>query len=246
MMFLANNGGSKTTEDNKSSSSNGSFFGWGKEKKDPYDQAKEWKRNLQKEIRRMDRDISNLKRAEQRSIKECQSLAKKNRVSAVKILAKEIVNTRKTMERMYMAKAQMGSVQSQLQTQMSMLKMQGVMAKSAEIMEAMNQLVNIKEMREVMGKMAREMEHAGLVDEIIGETLESLEPEGLNDEADKEADKIVAEITGQVLSPAATAPTEIKKTETTEPTKAEQNIDAKTEEETDKSTEELLSRLQAL
>jgi hypothetical protein len=37
------------------------------------------------------------------------------------------------------------------------------MTKSVEIMTAMNKLINLKDMREVMGQMAREMERVSLV-----------------------------------------------------------------------------------
>lgn len=124
-MFLANNGGGKGgAGGSKSSGSSGGgifggLFGGGERKStDPMDLAKQWKRNLQKEIRRMDRDISDIKRSEQRSLAECKALAKKGRISAVKILAKEIANTRKTVERMYTAKAQLSSVSSTLATSM--------------------------------------------------------------------------------------------------------------------------------
>ena len=90
------------------------------------------------------------------------------------------MNTRKTVDRMYTAKAQLGSVSTNLQVSMSMLKMQGVLGKSTEIMHSMNQLMNVKEMSVTMGDMAREMERAGLIDEIISETMESMEPEGLD------------------------------------------------------------------
>ncbi len=45
----------------------------------------------------------------------------------------------------------------------ALLKMQGTMGKSVEIMHAMNKLVNIAEMRETMTQMAREMERVCLV-----------------------------------------------------------------------------------
>ena len=51
------------------------FFGT--KKVDPIDQAKEWKRNLAKEARKLDRDILALQRAEKRAIKECKIYAKK-------------------------------------------------------------------------------------------------------------------------------------------------------------------------
>lgn len=112
MLFLANSGGGKSSS---SGSSGGSFFS-SAPKKDPVDLAKEWKRNLQKEMRNIDRDILNIKRQEDRALKECKALVKKNHVSAAKILAKEVANTRKTITRMYTAKAQLNSVSNQLQT----------------------------------------------------------------------------------------------------------------------------------
>lgn len=123
MMFLANNGGGKGGGGGSSNGGGTGIFGgmFGGEKskaKDPLDLAKQWKRDLQKEIRRMERDISDIKRLEQKSLTECKALAKKGRMSAVKILAKEIANTRKTVERMYTAKAQLSSVSSTLQTSM--------------------------------------------------------------------------------------------------------------------------------
>lgn len=196
MMFLANGGGGSGGGGTKSSGGGGgSWFGGGDDKaksKDPADLAKQWKRDLQKEIRRMDRDINDIKRSEQRSMAECRALAKKGRLGAVKILAKEVANTRRTVERMYVAKAQLNSVSSTLTTSMckschtctivfllffhsirtcrrliqpflfmcmlALMKMQGCMTKSAEIMTAMNKLVNISEIRETMQNMAREME----------------------------------------------------------------------------------------
>jgi hypothetical protein len=39
----------------------------------------------------------------------------------------------------------------------------------------MHRLVNVKEISQTMANMAREMEKAGLVEEIIGDTMESME-----------------------------------------------------------------------
>jgi len=117
-MFLASGGkssGGGSSGGTKSSGSGGSSW-FGGEPVDPLDDAKEWKRNLQKEMRKIDRDIINIKRQEDRAMKECKALAKANRASAAKVLAKEIVRTRKTVERMYVAKAQLNSVCNSLQT----------------------------------------------------------------------------------------------------------------------------------
>lgn len=51
------------------------FFG--RKPADPIEQAKEWKRNLAKESRKLDRDMVAMQRAEKRAMKECKTYAKK-------------------------------------------------------------------------------------------------------------------------------------------------------------------------
>lgn len=51
-----------------------------------------------------------------KALAECKKLAKGGHASSSKILAKQIVQTRKSIERMYTAKAQMNSIAMQLQT----------------------------------------------------------------------------------------------------------------------------------
>lgn len=184
------------------------FFGGAPQKKvDPIDQAKEWKREIQKEARSIDKDITKLQREEEKAMKECKKLAKSGHVSSVKILAKQVVQTRKSIERMYLAKAQLNSVTMQLQTSVSMLKMTNCISKSTEIMTAMNQLVKLPEISQTMREMAREMAKAGLVQELVDDTLSSMEPEGLESDVDIEVEKIIQQLTNETLAPASFAPT---------------------------------------
>ncbi len=80
MMFLSSNGGGKASASSSAP-----------KKDDAIELGKEWKRNLQKEARKIDRDILNIKRMEDKSMKECKALAKAGRLGAVKILAKEVL-----------------------------------------------------------------------------------------------------------------------------------------------------------
>eukprot|EP01034_Spumella_vulgaris_P034165 gene34165-42125_t len=111
-------------------------------------------------------------------------------------------------------------------------------------MGAMNKLVNITEISETMKTMAREMERAGLVEEIIGDTMDSLDAEGIDGAADAEVDRIVAEITSDVLAPAGSMPTSKVKS-TAVPTSNIVLEEAPPVEE-DPAASDLLARLQAL
>jgi division protein CdvB (Snf7/Vps24/ESCRT-III family) len=93
------------------------FFGAAQQNKmPPAEQDMERTRQLAKESRSIDRDISKLKTAEKASMAECRKLIKQGYIPASKVLAKEVVNTRKAMNRMYAAQAQLNSVSMSLAT----------------------------------------------------------------------------------------------------------------------------------
>lgn len=66
----------------------------------------------------------------------------------------------------------------------------------------MNQLIRLPQFNAVMQVMAREMEKAGLIDEIMSDTLDNMDGEGIDEAADTEVNKVLDEITS-TLPPAA-------------------------------------------
>lgn len=226
------------------------FFGKPVPKEDPADQAKRWKREITRQSRRLDRDISSIERAEKKAMSECKKYAKKGETKAARSLAKEIVNTRKAKERIRLSQVQMNSAAGSLQQSISMMKVQGCMKKSTEVMKAINHIINIPELKSEMTALAREMEKAGMIDEIIEENFEMMEPENLDAEANEEVDRIMEEITAGVLSKADIVPTSTpaRKTETDTSDKVAQD-QQQTEQETDEESEEIKKmqeRLQSL
>jgi len=181
------------------------LFGNAAPLKTPEEQAKEWKKALKKQERSVERDINKIQAAEKTAMKECKKLATKGQDKAAKLLAREVVNTRKAITRLHASKTQINSVCMNLQMSIGMLKMQGVLSKSAEIMGSMNKLMNVPELTSTMKDMAKEMMRAGLIDEMMEETMAMAEPDELEMEADAEVNKIFAELTSQILTPGTTA-----------------------------------------
>lgn len=75
---------------------------------------------------------------------------------------------------------------------LAMVKMGKAMAKSTQIMTAMNNLVRLPQLNKVMMAMAREMQKAELIEDMMSDTLDQDVDE---DEADETLDKVVEEIT---------------------------------------------------
>lgn len=154
----------------------------------------------------MDRDIAAMRTQEKKALAECKKYVKMKEVGAAKIIAKQVAQTRKMIERQYLAKAQLNSVAMEIQSSISMMKVKGCVSKSVTVLQTMNNLVKLPELRETMTEMAREMEKAGLMDEMLDDAFEMVEPAGLEGEAEQEVNQIIEELTAAALAPAADAP----------------------------------------
>ena len=83
-------------------------------------------RNLERQIR----DNSRLEKVAQKQIREA---AKRNDMASAKVLAKELVHTRRVTTRLWTNKAHMMSMNSQLTEQLGMVKVAGTLSKSTQV-----------------------------------------------------------------------------------------------------------------
>lgn len=72
---------------------------------------------------------------------------------------------------MYKSKAELNSVSMHLQQNLATFKLAGAIKKSADVMRMMNNLIKLPQLNQTMMVMAREMEKAGLIEEMIDGTL---------------------------------------------------------------------------
>ena len=77
------------------------------------------------------------------------------------------------------------------------MKIAGSMKASTEVMKSMASLMKIPELQKTMTEMSKEMMKAGIIDEMINDTMDSvLDQDGdLDNIADAEVEKIILEIT---------------------------------------------------
>lgn len=155
----------------------------------------------------MDRQIRSIQREEDKVKVTLKQAAKKGDRDTCTILAKEIVRSRKATTRIYTTKAHLNSVQMQMKNQLATLRVAGSLQKSTEVMQAMQRMVNIPEIAAVMRDMSKEMMRAGIIEEMLEETMESVEDvEELEEEAQTEVDKVLWELTEGKLGEAPLPP----------------------------------------
>ena len=66
----------------------------------------------------MDRQIRGIQREEQKVVRQIKDAVKKGSVDAAKILAKEMVQSRRAVNKMYASKAQLNSISMQMDHQL--------------------------------------------------------------------------------------------------------------------------------
>ena len=205
---------------------------------DPKEQVQEWGKKIRKEGYNLDRQINAIKREEMKVTKSLKEAAKKGDKDVCHILAKEIINSRRAVTRLYTAKANLNSVQLQMKNQLATVKVAGALSSSAEVMKSMNALVKLPETQKTMMELSREMMKAGVIEEMLEDTMEGLDAEEMEEAAQEEIDKIIFELTTGKLGE---APTAVK--DTLPPTGKE--VEDK-EEESDEELEEMQGRLESL
>lgn len=174
--------------------------------------------------------------------RECRLAAKRGDLSSARTLAKELVRSKKAKERIVISKARMNSIQMQLQEHMATLKMAGTLQKSAAIMTMMNELMRLPEMQRTMLLLAQEMAKAGLIDELVQETLDA---DADDEAADEEADEAVQRVLDELdLTFHEEAPTPLRAQQQRE--RGRSAAEEAEKEEEDAATDALQDRLNSL
>ncbi|XP_013409490.1 charged multivesicular body protein 3 [Lingula anatina] len=203
--------------------------------KSPKDMVKEWSSKLRKEGYNIDRQIRGIQREEEKVKRSLKDAAKKGQKDVCNILAKEIIRSRKAISRMYAAKAQMNSVMMSMKNQEATVRLTGALEKSTEVMNSMQQLVKLPEIQATMMAMSKEMMKAGILEEMLDDTFESLESDDLEEEAEEEVEKVLFELTSGELGKAPAAVSDTLPTPEVEE-----------EEEEEEDISDMQARLQAL
>lgn len=216
------------------------LFGKSQEK-NPKEMVQEWIHKLRKESCQLDRQLRAIHREEEKIKRSLKEAAKKGDKDVCKILAKEIIRARKACNKIYSSKAQLYSVSLQMKDQVAVLRVAGSLQKSTEVMQAMQSLIKVPEVAATMREMSKEMMKAGIIEEMLDETMDSIEDsEDMEDEADEEVDKILWEVTAGQLG---TAPAVVTET----PGSVVPSTSTEEEpQEDDKELEEMKNRLQSL
>ncbi|XP_073340455.1 charged multivesicular body protein 3 [Pagrus major] len=209
--------------------------------KDPKELISEWSKKIRREMRVIDRQIRDIQREEDKVKRSIKDAAKKGQKDVCIVLAKEMIQSKRAVTKLYASKAHMNSALLSMKNQAAVVRVAGALQKSTEVMKAMQNLVKIPEIQANMRELSKEMMKAGIIEEMLEDTFESMEDgEEMEEAAEEEVDKILFEITAGALGKAPSKVTDAL------PEMEPPGAAAASDEESEEDIEEMQSRLAAL
>eukprot|EP00397_Hematodinium_sp_SG-2012_P030061 GEMP01031811.1.p1 GENE.GEMP01031811.1~~GEMP01031811.1.p1 ORF type:complete len:220 (+),score=54.60 GEMP01031811.1:102-761(+) len=169
-------------------------------------QIRQWTRKMKGEVRGIEREVQKIEREEEKVKREIKAAAKQGNMKGAKLLAKEIVRSQKAKQRMYTTRAQLNSVQMELTNQVATMKLADSLKSSTDVMKHMSQLVNVPELRDTMRDLQKEMMKAGLVDEMVQDSLELMDDADMEEATEEEISKLLTDLAIEEISKVPTNP----------------------------------------
>ncbi|TGJ87262.1 hypothetical protein E0Z10_g1545 [Xylaria hypoxylon] len=175
-------------------------------KPDPNAQMRKCNQLIRSNLRKLDRDIAAVRQVEQktkslilaadrRGARDTTRAAQAQREA--RDFARELIRARRTSARLVTSKAQLSSVQMQVNEAFAVRKIEGSIRASVGIMKDVNSLIRLPELAGTMRELSVELMRAGVIEEMVGENLPVDEAAMFEDEemeADGEVDKVLGEI----------------------------------------------------
>ncbi|KAF4125845.1 charged multivesicular body protein 3 [Geosmithia morbida] len=229
-------------------------------KPDPQQQVRKCNALIRQNIRKLDRDIVQVRQVEAKTknlIQQADRRAQRDPSRAkqaqkeVRDFARELIRVRRTSARLVTSKAQLNSVQMQVNEAFAVRKIEGSIRASVGVMKDVNSLIRLPELSSTMQELSVELMKAGIIEEMVGDTLpedDDMLFEGGEEEGEGEIDKVLGEIlrdrnaTAAKL-PAAPVPEPQKPVVATQPA---QHVEEEEEEDADALMDQMRDRLEAL
>ncbi|KAK4886480.1 hypothetical protein RN001_002751 [Aquatica leii] len=148
-------------------------------------------RALNKAIRDLEREKLKMEQQEKKIIADIKKLAKDGQMDAVKIMAKDLVRTRKYVKKFMLMKANIQAVSLKIQTLRSQNAMAQAMKGVTKAMQSMNRQLNLPQIQRILQDFEKQSEIMDMKEEMMNDAIDDA-MEGDDDE--EETDAVVSQV----------------------------------------------------
>lgn len=163
----------------------------------PAERLRQHQRALAKAQRELDRERTKLEQSEKKLIMDIKKSAKAGQMNACKIMAKDLVRTRRYVQKFYQMRTQLQAVGLRIQTLRSNQQMADAMRGATRAMKGMNRGLNLPQIQRIMNEFERESAQMDMKEEMMNDAVDDVMDDDLEDE-EEEGDKILKEVLDEI------------------------------------------------
>ncbi|KAI0086669.1 Snf7-domain-containing protein [Irpex rosettiformis] len=163
----------------------------------PAERLRQHQRALAKAQRELDRERTKLEQQEKKLVGDIKRSAKAGQLNACKVMAKDLVRTRRYVQKFYQMRTQLQAVGLRIQTLRSNQQMADAMRGATRAMGAMNRGLNLPQIQRIMHEFEKESATMDMKEEMMSDSIDDVMDEGLEDE-EEEGDKILKQVLDEI------------------------------------------------
>ncbi|KAJ7063051.1 vacuolar sorting protein DID4 [Mycena amicta] len=162
----------------------------------PAERLRQHQRALAKAQRELDRERNKLEASEKKLIGDIKRSAKDGQLNACKVMAKDLVRTRRYVQKFYQMRTQLQAVGLRIQTLRSNQQMADAMRGATRAMASMNRGLNLPAIQRIMTEFEKESSMMDMKEEMMSDAVDDVMDEEEDEEL--EGDKILKEVLDEI------------------------------------------------
>ncbi|EPZ31671.1 hypothetical protein ROZALSC1DRAFT_28727 [Rozella allomycis CSF55] len=163
--------------------------------KTPAELMREHQRVIQKAVRELERERGKLQQQEKKLIGDIKKAAKEGQQGPLKIMAKDLVRTRRYIQKFFEMKAQLQAVSLRIQTMKSNHQMAEAMKGVTKAMGAMNKRVNLPGIQKIMMEFDKQGEMMDMKEEMMNDAIDDAFDE---EDDEEEGENIINQVLDEI------------------------------------------------
>ncbi|KPM35832.1 hypothetical protein AK830_g10739 [Neonectria ditissima] len=160
----------------------------------PAERLRKNQRMLDKAIRELDQTRVKLEKQEKTLIAQIKTSAKNGQMGACKIQAKDLVRTRRYVEKFYGMRSQLQQISLRLQTHRTNEQMMQAMKGATMALGSMNRSMNLPALQRIAMEFERENDIMEQRQEIMDDAMDDAMDTGVEEEGDEVVEQVLEEI----------------------------------------------------
>ncbi|GAA5852873.1 hypothetical protein JCM8547_004715 [Rhodosporidiobolus lusitaniae] len=167
--------------------------------KTPAERLRQHQRSLQKAQRELDREKSKLEQQEKKLVMDIKNGARKGEMGSCKVMAKDLVRTRRYISKFYTMKTQLQAVSLRIQGMRSNQQMAEAMKGATKAMSLMSRQMNLPQIQRILQEFEKESSTMDMKEEMMGDAIDdAMNDDELGETEEEEGDRILEEVLAEI------------------------------------------------